>query len=248
MTITSWPPMPAQDWYMAVSRGQIPGAAVQNIYGYNATVDGTSIPLWENSTTYTYPSSAVTMTLYSSSAADTNVSILIVGLDTNYNLITETKVLTNGTTGVTTTNQYRRINSISLTGSVEPVGIIYLSNSAKTETYAQINLVNGTSAGRSQMSIYTVPNGYTFYLTRVSGYVSPNNNANFYCNYRVWTRNTTTGIITILQQAPFVNTYLTTRVAPRPYPAKTDIQWQASMSAGTSIVSIAVEGILIEGT
>ena len=246
--ISSWPPMPATDWYMAVSRGQIPGAAVQNVYGYQANVTTTTIPLWENATAYTYPSSATTMTLYSSSASDTNVSIFINGLDTNYNPITETKILTNGATGVTTTNQYRRINSISVVGTVNPVGTIYLSNAAKTETYAQINLSGTESDGRSQMSIYTVPNGYTFYLTRVSGYVSPNNNANFYCNYRVWTRNITTGVITILQQAPFVNTYLTTRVAPRPYPAKTDIQWQASMSSGTSIVSIAVEGILIEGT
>lgn len=249
MTISSWPPMPAQDWYLAVSRGQIPGASVQNIYGYNTAVDGTVIPLWENATAYAYPAAATTMILYSSSAADTNVSILIVGLDNNYDLISETKVLTNGTTGVATVNQYRRINSISVVGGVNPVGTIYLSNAGKTATYAQINLTStGESAGRSQMSIYTVPNGYTFYLNRVSGYVSPNNNANFFCNYRVWTRNIATGIVTILQQAPFVNTYLTTRVAPRPYPAKTDIQWQASMSAGTSIVSIAVEGVLIQGT
>lgn len=248
MTITSWPPMPSTEWYMAVSRGQIPGAAVQNIYGYNPTVDGTTIPLWENATTYTYPASPTTMTLYSSSAADTNVSVLINGLDSNYNISTETLVLTNGTTGVTTTKQYNRINSISVVGGTNAVGIIYLSNAGKTTTYAQINISNGNSAGRSQMSIFTVPNGYTFYLTRVSGYASPNNSSNFFCNYRVWTRNITTGIITVLQQAPFVNTYLTTRVAPRPYAAKTDIQWQANMSAGTSIVSIAVEGILIEGS
>lgn len=248
MTISVYPPMASPDWYMAVARGQVPGMTVVNIYGYQALVTTTSIPLWENATAYTYPAAAATMTLYSSSASDTNVSILINGLDSSYNLISETKVLTNGTTGVTTTNSYLRINSIAVVGSVNPVGTIYLSNGAKTVTYAQINLTGAQSDGRSQMSIYTVPNGYTFYLTRVNAYVSPNNNANFYCNYRVWTRNTTTGIVTVLQQAPFVNTYATTRVAPRPYAAKTDIQWQASMSAGTSIVSVGVEGILVEGS
>lgn len=248
MTITSWPPMPATDWYMAVARGQIPGAVTQNIYGYQTVVGTTTIPLWENATAYTYPASAETMTLYSSSAADTNVSILISGLNASYNPITETKVLTNGTTGVTTTNQYTRINSISVVGSVNAVGTIYLSNAGKTTTYAQINLSGTDSAGRSQMSIYTVPNGYTFYLTRVAAYSSPTNNAARYFNYRVWTRNITTGIITILQQAPFVQTYQTTRVAPRPYAGKTDIQWQVGTSADTGIVSVAVEGILIEGT
>jgi len=244
MTMTAYPPVPTQDWYMAVARGLIPGATTQNIYGYQAAVDGTAIPLWENATTYTYPSSASTMTLYSSSASDTAVSILISGLDSSYNPSSETLVLTNGTTGVTTVNSYIRINGIAVVGSNNPVGTIYLSNAGKTTTYAQIAI--GT--GRSQMSIYTVPNGYTFYLTRVNGYVSPNNNANFYCNYSTWTRNITTGIETVLQQAPFVNTYQTVRVAPRPYAAKTDIQWRAQMSAGTSIVSIGVEGILIQGS
>lgn len=244
MTITSYPPYPSVDWYMAVSRGQVPGAAVQNIYGYQATVDGTTIPLWENATVYTYPAAATTMLLYSSSASDTNVYVLINGLDASYNLQTETLRLTNGTTGVSTTKSYIRINSISVASGSNPVGTIYLSNAGKTATYAQINI----GIGRSQMSIYTVPNGYTFYLTRVSGYVSPNNNANFYCNYSVWTRNITTGIETVLQQAPFVNNYSTTRVAPRPYLQKTDIQWRAQMSAGTSIVSYGIEGVLIQGT
>lgn len=243
MTISSYPPFPAQDWYLAVARGQIPNIAPVNIYGYQAAVDGTVIPLWENATIYTYPASASTMLLYSSSASDTAVSVLINGLDTNYDIQSETLVLTNGTTGVTTTKSYKRINSIAVVGENNAVGTIYLSNSGKTTTYAQIAI--GT--GRSQMSIYTVPNGYTFYLTRVNAYVSPNNNANFYCNYSVWTQNSA-GIVTVLQQAPFVNTYATTRVTPRPYTQKTDIQWRAQMSAGTSIVSIGVEGILIQGT
>lgn len=248
MTITSWPPMPAMEWYMAVARGQIPGATVQNIYGYQSVVGTTTIPIWENSTAYTYPASATTMLLYSSSASDTNVSINIFGLDTNYNRLTETLVLTNGTTGVSTVNQFRRINAIAVNGTVNPVGTIYLSNGAKTVTYAQINLTGAQSDGRSQMSIFTVPNGYTFYLTRVSAYSTPTNNVQRYFNYRVWTRNITTGIITILQQAPFISNYATTRVSPRPYTQKTDIQWQVGASADTGAVSVAIEGILIEGS
>ena len=248
MTITSWPPMPATDWYMAVARGQIPGATVQNIYGYQSVVGTTTIPIWDNATAYTYPTGPTTMTLYSSSAADTNVSIVIFGLDASYNRLTETLVLTNGTVGVPTANQFTRINSIAVNGTVNPVGTIYLSNGAKTVTYAQINLTGAQSDGRSQMSIFTVPNGYTFYLTRVNALSTPTNNANRYFNYRVWTRNITTGIITILQQAPYVLNYQTTRVSPRPYTGKTDIQWQVGASDSTGAVSVAIEGVLIEGS
>ncbi len=98
------------------------------------------------------------MTLHSSSASDTAVSILISGLDANYDPISETLILTNGTTGVTTVKSYFRINSIAVTGIVNPVGTISLSNSAKTVDYAKI--ANGN--GRSAMTVYTVPRGYTF--------------------------------------------------------------------------------------
>lgn len=246
--ITSWPPISVPDWYVAVARGQVGDASVVNIYGYQEIVGTTVIPLWENPAAYVYPPAAITMTLYSSSASDTAVSVFINGLDASFNPISETLVLTNGTTGVNTVNQYYRVNNISVTGANNAVGTIYLSNTAKTVTYSQINLTGGVSAGRSQSTVYTVPNGYTFYLTRVNGYATPTNNAFRYYNYRVWTRNITTGIITILQEAPFVNTYQTLRVAPRGYAGKTDIQWQVGTSSDVGSVSIGVEGILIKGT
>ena len=230
--------------YMQVARGLVPGASVVNIYGYQGSVGTTFIPVWENATAYTYPGSATTMLLYSSSASDTAVSVLITGLDSSYNIITETKVLTNGVTGVTTTNSYLRINSIQVTGSNNAVGTLYLSNAGKTVTYAQIAVGNG----KSQANIYTVPNGYTFYLTRVNAYTNQvGNTSSSYCTYRVYTQNNS-GIVTVLLQAPFGNQYTSYRVAPRAYSQKTDIQWQVNTPSSTAAVGIAVEGILISNT
>lgn len=256
MTITYFPPLGsssspvttitnnesplALDSYMQVARGLVTGCSVVNIYGYQASVGGTSIPIWENATAYTYPVSATTMLLYSSSASDTAVSILINGLDASYNIVSETLVCT-GTAGVTTVNSYLRINSITITGANNAVGTIYLSNAGKTVTYAQITAGNG----KSQAMIYTVPNGYTFYLTRVNGYSNQQGGGSNYVNYRVWTQSSA-GIIQILLQAPFTATYQTLRVAPRGYTQKTDIQWQCSSPAGGSaVVGIGAEGILI---
>jgi len=104
--------------------------------------------------------------------------------------------------------------------------------------------------GKSQMMIYTVPNGYTFYLTRSNAYSSLNGNtAGNYGYYRVYTQ-TSTGLIQILLQAPFTGTYETLRVAPRAYPQKTDIQWQiaGNPASGTFQVGIGVEGILISNS
>ena len=87
-------------------------------------------------------------------------------------------------------------------------------------------------------------------MTRSNAYSNENGNTiNNYCSYRVWTQNTN-GIINILLQAPFTNSYQTLRVAPRAYTQKTDIQWQAAggPSSGTSAIGIGVEGILIANT
>jgi len=236
--------------YMQVSRGLVTGASVVNIYGYQAALPNSSgatyYPVWENTTAYTYPGSATTMLLWSSSGSDTNVSVLINGLDSSYNQISETLVLTNGTTGVTTVNNYLRINGIQVTGSVNAVGTLNLGNAGKTVQYAEIVAGNG----KSQMMIYTVPNGYTFYLTRSNAYSSlTGNTALNYSNYRVYTQSST-GLVQILLQAPFVTSYQTLRVAPRAYTQKTDIQWQISgnPASGTSSVGIGVEGILISNT
>ena len=226
--------------YLQVSRGLVSGTSVVNIYGYQSAVGTTFIPVWENATTYTYPPSAIPMVLYSSSASDTAVSVLVSGLDGSYNSKSETLVCT-GTLGATTIGSYLRINSITTTGTNNAVGDITLSNVGKSTPYAKILAGNG----KSQSTIYTVPNGYTFYLTRVNAYTNQVGNlSSSYCTYRVYTKNSA-GLVTILLQAPFGNSYTSYRVAPRAYTATTDIQWQANTPSSTAAVGIAVEGILI---
>ena len=235
---------------MQVARGLVPGCSVVNVYGYQNALPSSSgatfYPVWENTTSYTYPASATTMLLWSSSASDTNVSVLIQGLDASYNQISETLTLTNGATGVTTANSYLRVNSIQITGSVNAVGVINLGNAGKTVQYAEISVGNG----KSQMMVYTVPNGYTFYLTRSNAYSSLNGNtAGNYANYRVQTFSPS-GLVQTLLQAPFTSNYQTLRVSPRAYAQKTDIQWQAAgnPASGTFSVGIGVEGVLVSNT
>jgi len=226
------------DWNMQVAMGKVYGASLVNLYGYQAAVDGAWIPVWENATAYTYPSnSGEIMTLYSSSASDTAVSVLIDGLDVDYNIQSETLVLTNGITGVNTTKSYRRINNMRVTGLNNPVGIIRLSNTGKTTTYAQINI--GT--GKTQWSMYTVPAGYTFFLNRVTAAASATSAAKV-LGYRVYQQ--FNGLTSLLLQSPWIDTYETNRVVPNPYQEKTSIQWQVT-SDTISQVGVRVEGILI---
>ena len=238
-------------WNTQVSRGLVPGASTVSIQGYTSSITaGNYYPMWEGGGYYVFPPSAIQMLLYSSSGSDTAVSILISGLDANYNNLSETLVLTNGTTGVTTVNSYLRFNGIQVTGTTNPVGAITLANAGKTVTYAQINTgsFNGStiSKGKSSMSIYTVPAGYTFYLYRVQAYCPPPT-ATDITLYRVYTQSST-GLTQIFLQAPFQGSgYDSTRISPRAYAAKTDVQWQLNVTTATQ-GSIQLEGILIANT
>jgi hypothetical protein len=226
---------------LQVSRNQIMGHSVQNIYGYQSSVTTANIPLWENAAAYVYPVSATSMNLVSSNAADT-ATILISGLNASFAPITESVVL-NGTTAVATVNSFIRINSmqVSVGSSTNPAGTVTLKDPTNTTTYAQIN----AGIGRTQMSIFTVPAGYTFYLSRVDCNSSFNgNNANYvtYKNYNV----SSTGVVTVTQQSPFTAWYHSQRVMPRAFAEKTDIQFQFQTSAGTAAVNCSVEGWLIK--
>jgi len=235
----SAPGLPA---FTQVSRGLVSGATSVNLSGYQSAVGTSFIPLWENTTAYTYPASVTTMLLYSSSASDTAVSVLISGLDASYNPISETLVCT-GVTGVTSVNSYLRINGLTITGANNAVGDIILSNAGKTVFYSKITAGNG----KSQACIYTVPNGYTFYLLRSNFYTNQiGTTTTAYATYRVYT--SLNGIQQILLTAPFSNNYSALRVIPRAYAAKTDIQWQFNTPTGTAAIGGTVEGLLIAST
>ena len=251
----NWPSITQNGKYepfeLQVSRGQITNHAPQNIFGYGTTpaTAGLFRTVWENmaTTEYVFPSSAVSMNLVSTAAGDT-ATITIVGLDANYNLITENLAL-NGTTNVPTVNQYFRINNmfVSVGSATNPSGVITLINGGVT--YAQINtgVFNGTtsSLGASQQAIYTVPAGYTFYGWRYGAYSSFNGNSANYTTYRAIT-NSPSGVQKLIVATPFNTTYEVHRHFPFAYAEKTDLRFQiASSAAAAATVSINIGGVLI---
>jgi hypothetical protein len=237
---------------LQVSRNQILGHSTANIFAYGTTpaTAGLFRTVWENmgTTDYVFPTSASTMNLVSTVAGDT-ATITITGTDASYNLISENLVL-NGTTNVPTTKSYFRINNIAVSvGSASnPTGVITLSVSSTV--YAQINTqtVSGSTAsiGTSQMGIYTVPNGYTFYGFRYGAYSSFNGNSANYTTYRALT-NLSSGVQRVIVQTPFNTSYEVQRHFPFSYASGTDLRFQVASSAATAaVVSINIGGVLIE--
>lgn len=225
---------------LQVSRGQISWHNEVNVQGYNALHGDQFRAVWEksNDTAYVFPASALAMT-FSSTLAET-CTMRVFGLDADYRNKTATVTFSNSTSGTVTsgTNVFFRINAMQITSGTS-VGNITAANGGVV--YAQIN----AGTGRSQASIYTVPAGHTFYLTRAQAFTT--NNGNNYCTYRVYSQTISGGVTTplIVLSAPFTQFYSSTRIYPRPYVEKTDVQWQLKQS-NPAPGSIQLEGILIK--
>jgi hypothetical protein len=235
----------SEPFELQVSRDQIAGHTALNLFGNTTSLGSTAFgPLWEGLTgsggTYVYPASAVVMTLASSSASDTAVTIRVFGLGANFVLQTEDVAL-NGTTGVVTTKSFLRINKLeTITGNA--VGNVTAVNGGTT--YAKITAGNGVT----QMSLYTVPAGYTFYQTYLQADTNTSVTSGAYVKLRTYTvHNELTGsVVTAELQTAFVQQLSIPLSYPIVFPEKHDIQYQMIGAGGAgAVANIYVGGVLI---
>jgi hypothetical protein len=143
-------------------------------FGINGAV-GTSLEtVWVGGATYSFPASATTTTVSSSSTDDTSAgtgarTVLVEGVNASYVAVSETASL-NGQTGVTLTNQYLRVNKLTVltagSGGTSAGSIYVGTGTVTTGVPAAIINRTGTSSNESEAGFYTVPAGYTAYITR----------------------------------------------------------------------------------
>ncbi len=230
---------------LQVSRGQIAGHTALNIFGFSATVGSSALgPAWEGLTlsggAYAYPSVAAPLVLVSDSTSDTSaLSVQIQGLDANFNPLVET-IAMNGTTNVTTTGSFLRINLMTTTNGLN-VGNITAKISSTT--YAKIN----AGIGQTQMSIYTVPKGYTFYLSYIQADASIGFTSSNFMKYVEYNKDNVTGEVNVLNQTTFTQSLNIPYTCPIPHTEKTDIQFEIVANSGSPFsCNIYAGGILIK--
>jgi len=227
---------------LQVARGQITGHTALSIFGYQSAVSNVAIPIWENATAYTFATSATALSIASSSNTDVSpAAVTINGLDINFNPISESVILT-GTTVATTINSYYRVNSLVMTG----VAASQTSNVGTITAKQGSNILGQINAGigKSQSTIYTVPNGYSFYLSLAEVNTSNSYTSANIVTYRVQATDNNSGVTRTVLQQPFVSIYTANRTSePFLYSAKTDVQWQLSTSTTTAIAA----GVIITG-
>lgn len=161
------------DREIALSAGNITNQIAINKFGINSDIDIGSEDIWGTGGTFVQPTSAGTVAIVSSSAADTSAgtgarTLTVNGLNGSYVDTTETVTL-NGTTPVNTVNSYfiihRMIVATAGSGDTNAGTITTTSNGGGTPVMASIQI----GEGQTQFCIYQIPSGYTGYLKKYQG-------------------------------------------------------------------------------
>ena len=206
-------------------------------FGFNAAITTDEETVWDAGGVYSYPSSAGVATVVSSSTADDLVGtgaqkVKIEGLDANYNAqIVEVEM--DGTTNVSTTETFIRVYRayVSQAGSGK-VNAGNITISIGGSVRAQIS----ANQGQTLMAVYTVPAGFTGYVTQWS-FSSGASASNKYLDGRLIIQKFA-GIIqtkarSTIQNTSFVQDLQVATVANE----KDDIEIRAVTSSGTDAVS-----------
>lgn len=167
-----FPSFDFQGFLYQIQRGAVAGYTYSQRH-YNCNELSTSIytAVWNVSppVIYNFLAAATTLSLSSTSANDTALgtgarTVLVEGLDSNYDIVTETVTL-NGQTGVVTANSYLRINNLTVTNwgtSSVNAGKIYIGSGAIAGGVNSIphSLISpGTNF--AEVAVFTVPRGFT---------------------------------------------------------------------------------------
>lgn len=244
----NWPSVTQRGLYepfdLQVSRGQITNHSRFFEFGINVSVGTAVSTIWTGSATYAFPAAATVMTVSSSSTSDKGTAtagtgartVLITGLDASYAVISETVTL-NGQTAVDTANSYLRINGMKVltagSGNTS-AGTIYIgTGTVTTGVPANVYGIIPLAYNQSTQAVYTVPAGYTAYLssyTFTSSYANatPVACSGFFVTY--------TGSIPVIEATARMNSgnsFDRHFDNPLPIAAQTDIEMKCSASTGS---------------
>jgi len=239
MSITSYPKVMTMGggvgdypYFIQVSRGLVDGHKRLFKFGHNPVIQDISETIWDAGGLYTYPSSAVAMTVTSGAGAtDNGVAITVQGLDSNYNEVSEEVTL--ASTGTATTTQtFLRVYRAFVSGSQAITANTTIANGGTT--YAQIN--NGEN--QTLMALWTVPAGYTAYLldTKITAFTEQNNKV---ATINIYARRENGVFRTADKFDVFAAAITQNYKCPIPFPEKTDIEVRAVATSSNADLRVA---------
>jgi hypothetical protein len=226
---------PTEYLELNISRGLVKGTDLISKFGYSSSVGSDYETVWDGANSYVYITTAGTAAVTSSQADDSDGTVLVQGLDANYNEVQETLTI-GGSAGQQLFYRVFRAQMVTANTGETNTGNVDITVDSKVA--ARIT----EDEGQTLMSLYTIPAGKKGYLTQLD--VGSSKDVE-----------NTIKVVTRLDSAKPWNTksYITTRGGfleknyklPLEFPEKTDIEVRAKASA-TSAISAGFELVIIE--
>lgn len=231
----------SEPFELQVARGQISGHRfVHRQARVPAMSNNQTGTIWDvNDTLYPWSAwdTAGTVTVSRADAGDADKNVIISGLDADYNPISTTITLTSAS-GNTSSTVFKRIDLVRMNGTSVNVGEINVLKGATTVG----RIVAGV--GQSLKGTYTVPAGYTAYLTQ--GVMTIQNGADatgtFY--YRIPGDRFLIGHTFEVASAEYHYGF----TCPFALPEKSDIDVRATVRTNNAQVTAAYDMILIKNS
>lgn len=220
-----------------VQRGYVQAHETVHKFGFNTSVTTDEHLVWNGGGAYTYPTVAGQLGVVGTSTTD-NSQITVIGLDADYNEISNIVTL-NGTTTVTTSASYLRTYRAFVSDDNEPAGDVTVRHSGNTVA------IISSGEGQTLMATYTVPAGYTAYLYQlVIGGASEI--ANKFMTVRVKVREPGGIFRTKAKYTTAAQTFEETMAFPLEYPEKSDIEITAQSSSQVQQATAMFDLLLIK--
>jgi hypothetical protein len=239
---------------LQVVRNQIQGHKTLFKFGNNSDVDSALETIWSEGGIYAYPSAAIAMKVSSSSANDDVAgtgarTVVVSGLDENYDEASETVELDGQDAVLTTTTFIRVFRAFVVTAGSggTAAGTIYVGEGTVTAgvpdtTYAAIPV----GENQTQMAIWTVPAGYTFFITGGT-FSASSNNVSQYILGKFLVRPFGSVFRNVADITVNSNVFRYDWEIPLAVPEKSDIEARAIALAGSNFyVTASFEGMYIK--
>ena len=229
----------SEPFELQIARGQIPGHSFVHRQGrVPAMSQNQTGTVWDvNDTLYPWSAwdTAGTITVSRANAADADKNVIIAGLDADYNPVTTTITLTNAT-GNTSSTVFKRLDLVRMNGAATNVGQINVLKGATTVG----RIVAGV--GQSLKGTYTVPAGFTAYLTQGSMTIQNGADATGTFLYRLLGDRFVIGHTFEVASSEYFYAF----TCPFALPEKTDIDVRTSVRTNNAQVTAAYDIILIQ--
>lgn len=229
----------SEPFELQVARGQIPGHShthvICEVPEMSVSTAGT---VWDVNDTF-YPWSAWntpgTLAIARANAGDAGKTVILSGLDADFNPIVESVILA-AATGNTTTQSFARIYSARMNGTTENLGLITITRAGTTVASVRAGM------GETLMGVYTVPAGFTAYLTQGVMSIQNTGDATGTFYYRLPGDRFVIGHRFEVASSAYDYKF----TCPFPLPEKSDLDVRAAVRTNKSLVTAAFDMILIK--